>query len=211
VLVEPETLAAGIAGPNGHSRAAAIVLDTRPPEAFAAAHIPGAYSIWAAGVAPYAGWVAGPQTRVYLCTGADDEVDAVILQLARIGIDGVCGALRGGFATWRSSGRALASTSMITAEALAEQLDAVTVVDVRGPSEFAAGHIPEAILAFVGELVSELEPLAAVARSRPVAVTCDVGHRASLAASVLARAGFSDVRNLLGGMQAWTAAGLPTR
>ena len=34
-------------------------------------------------------------------------------------------------------------------------------------------------------------------------VTCAVGHRASLAASMLMRRGARDVRNLLGGMDAW--------
>ena len=34
-------------------------------------------------------------------------------------------------------------------------------------------------------------------------VTCGVGHRASLAASMLLRRGARDVRNLLGGMDAW--------
>jgi hydroxyacylglutathione hydrolase len=43
----------------------------------------------------------------------------------------------------------------------------------------------------------------------PVVVTCSVGHRAGLAVSILLRAGFKDVRNLLGGMTAWKALELP--
>jgi hydroxyacylglutathione hydrolase len=46
-------------------------------------------------------------------------------------------------------------------------------------------------------------------KSQPVAVTCSVGHRASLAVSLLRRHGFRYVDNLLGGMTAWSALALP--
>ena len=41
-------------------------------------------------------------------------------------------------------------------------------------------------------------------------MTCSVGHRASLAASILRREGFDNVDNLLGGMTAWEKLELPT-
>ena len=46
-------------------------------------------------------------------------------------------------------------------------------------------------------------------KDRPLVVTCGVGHRAGVAVSILLKAGFRDVRNLLGGMKAWTALGFP--
>lgn len=45
--------------------------------------------------------------------------------------------------------------------------------------------------------------------TQPVVVTCSVGHRASLAASILRRQGFERVDNLLGGMTAWNELSLP--
>ena len=45
---------------------------------------------------------------------------------------------------------------------------------------------------------------------QPLAVTCSVGHRAGLAASILRRHGFAQVHNVLGGMTAWTELELPT-
>ena len=50
---------------------------------------------------------------------------------------------------------------------------------------------------------SELE------RDRPVLVYCATGYRASLAASLLQREGFTDVRNLPGSFHAWKAAKFP--
>lgn len=46
-------------------------------------------------------------------------------------------------------------------------------------------------------------------RSRPVLTYCTTGYRASLAASLLKRRGYEDVRNLPGSWKAWRAAELP--
>mgnify|MGYP006138467943 CR=1 FL=1 len=43
-----------------------IVIDTRSPDAFAAAHIPGSYNIWLEGVPAFGGWVANENTRIFL-------------------------------------------------------------------------------------------------------------------------------------------------
>ena len=42
-----------------------------------------------------------------------------------------------------------------------------------------------------------------------MAVVCGSGYRASIASSFLKREGYTDVANVLGGMAAWKAAGLP--
>jgi len=44
-----------------------------------------------------------------------------------------------------------------------------------------------------------------------MAVTFSVGNRASIAVSILERAGFKNVSNVLGGMTAWTKLGYPTK
>ena len=44
---------------------------------------------------------------------------------------------------------------------------------------------------------------------RPVVVTCDEGYQSSLAAATLQRLGFEAATDLIGGYQAWRAAGLP--
>jgi rhodanese-related sulfurtransferase len=45
--------------------------------------------------------------------------------------------------------------------------------------------------------------------SEPLAVICAGGYRSSMAASILARAGFSDLTNVIGGTGAWIAERLP--
>jgi rhodanese-related sulfurtransferase/rubrerythrin len=83
------------------------------------------------------------------------------------------------------------------------------LIDVRQPSEYRQEHIPGAALIPLGELDWRLYELD---RGKPVFIYCTSGVRSQAAASVLVRAGFAEVYNLEGGMDAWqglTAAGGP--
>lgn len=188
-----------------------VVLDARDPEAFAAGHIPKSYSIWAAGLPVFGGWVAGPSTPVFLVLPKIDDLEDAVLSLARIGVDNVAGVLAGGFDKWRDEGMPVARSGAIAPRDLEKQLGKVRVVDVRDDSEFEQeGHIPHASHLYVGYLekhLREIEPR--LEKTDRVAVACSVGHRASLAASILRRQGFEHVDNLLGGMTAWTKLDLP--
>ncbi|HJS08573.1 MAG TPA: rhodanese-like domain-containing protein, partial [Pirellulales bacterium] len=82
----------------------------------------------------------------------------------------------------------------------------LTVLDVRTEKEWNAGHIEGAIHIHGGKLQ---ERFSDVPRDKPVAVVCGSGYRASIAASFLKREGYEDVTNVVGGMAAWKAAGLP--
>ena len=48
-------------------------------------------------------------------------------------------------------------------------------------------------------------------KDKPIAVTCSVGNRSSIASSILERTGFKNISNVLGGMTAWTNLGYPTK
>lgn len=185
------------------------LLDCREPEAYAGGHIPKAYAVWLGGMPVFGGWVASHDTAVYLYTATEAQIDQAVLHLTRIGIDDIRGALRGGYSTWRSSGHPVRRSGVIFPKELADELNEIAVLDVREADEFASGHIPGARNVYVGYLEDELDSLD-FDRSAPVAVTCGVGHRAAVAVSILERAGFADVRNLLGGMKSWNALDLRT-
>lgn len=73
------------------------------------------------------------------------------------------------------------------------------IVDVREPEEWAQGTLPESIemrLATIPQAMASLDP------DRAVLVVCRSGNRSNMAAAFLARAGFSRVANLAGGLQA---------
>ncbi len=82
--------------------------------------------------------------------------------------------------------------------------DEAVIVDVREESEYAAGHIPGAILIPLGELPDRL---AEVPKDQPVVMVCRSGNRSSRAADLLREQGFTNIHNMLEGMNGWSSAG----
>ncbi|MBO6692381.1 MAG: MBL fold metallo-hydrolase [Parvibaculum sp.] len=188
-----------------------VVIDTRDVEAFAGGHVPGSVNVWQGGMSIYGGWVACAHDPVWLVAESPEAALDARLALARIGLDRVKGALAGGFPAWRNAGRPVRMLATTSPRELSLRLDAngTAVLDVREESAFAAGHIPGARHVHAGRIEEKLGELG-LDRDEPVAVTCSVGHRGGLAASILARAGYTNVSNLLGGMTAWNKLDLPT-
>lgn len=82
------------------------------------------------------------------------------------------------------------------------------VLDVRNPDEFAAGHVEGAVLIPLGELDARIAELPQDLDT-PMLVYCKVGIRGNFGLAYLKMLGFTNVRNIRGGIDAWTAAGLP--
>ena len=139
-----------------------------------------------------------------------DHVRESQLRLARVGLESISGYLAAGVAGWVRSGYELESIPQITAPDLAElrkqEPESVTVLDVREEAELSGGAIEGAIRIPLGKLMnrtSELDP------TKLTVVHCKGGYRSSIATSILRRGGFRDIANLMGGFDAWKAAGLP--
>jgi adenylyltransferase/sulfurtransferase len=77
------------------------------------------------------------------------------------------------------------------------------LLDVREPAEHEKAHLEGARLVPLGELPGRLAELADW-RERPVVVHCHKGGRSARACRVLREAGFRDVANLAGGIEAWS-------
>lgn len=89
-----------------------------------------------------------------------------------------------------------------------QDLQRFRIVDVRSADEFVGelGHIPGAELITLGDDLAER--LAAGDLRGPHLFVCRKGGRSARAASIALRTGYTDVYNLVGGMEAWRAAGL---
>jgi glyoxylase-like metal-dependent hydrolase (beta-lactamase superfamily II)/rhodanese-related sulfurtransferase len=175
-------------------------LDVRDAGAFGARHVPASLNLGLEGqFAPWAGSLIGLERPVVVI--ADDETHAgeAITRLSRVGIDNVVGWMD--LETWAGP---WASIPQMTVRELAEH-GGLQIVDVRRPAEYAAGHVEGAVPHPLASLERELDQLDP---SRPTAVICRSGYRSSAAASILARHGFRDVRNVSGGMIAWNEAEL---
>ena len=88
-----------------------------------------------------------------------------------------------------------------------------TLLDVRSPAEYQAGHIPGARLLPVDELdasnLADIIDRADVRAGDPLYLTCHAGKRAEKAAQVLRDAGMEHLTLVQGGTEAWQKAGLP--
>ncbi len=78
--------------------------------------------------------------------------------------------------------------------------DELTILDVRQPNEYEAGHIPGAKLIPLPDITSRLGEIDS---NKATVVYCAVGGRSRIAAQMMAAQGFSDVYNLSGGFKAW--------
>jgi rhodanese-related sulfurtransferase len=85
------------------------------------------------------------------------------------------------------------------------QRDQLIILDVRQPREWRAGHIDGARHLPLTQLPRRLHDLD---RHTPTVVVCRSGHRSAIAATLLRALGV-DAHSLDGGVNAWTAAGLP--
>jgi rhodanese-related sulfurtransferase len=84
--------------------------------------------------------------------------------------------------------------------------DAVRVLDVRDPWEFAMGHVPDAIHIPMQELPARLAELS---HDTPYAVICASGGRSQGATDFLIARGFEGAVSVWGGTSAWARSGRP--
>jgi rhodanese-related sulfurtransferase len=101
-------------------------------------------------------------------------------------------------------------------ETNAEMARGLTLLDIRSDAQRDAdGLIPGAVYVPRNVLEWRLDP--ACAHRDPelgridarVALICNEGYQSTLAAAVVARFGLAEVTDVIGGFQAWRAAGLP--
>jgi rhodanese-related sulfurtransferase len=82
------------------------------------------------------------------------------------------------------------------------------IIDVREPAEIESnGYIKGAVNLPLRTLLQNLDKLPAL--DQPIVVYCAIGHRGAMAMSALRLLGYTDVRSLGGGFNAWTKATLP--
>jgi hydroxyacylglutathione hydrolase len=187
----------------------AVVVDTSYPAAFGGAHIKGSYSIWLEGLPIFAGWVLPYDKPLLLVLEDQHHLEKAVRYLMRAGYDKIIGYLKGGVEGWYNAGFPVEHLQVLTVHELKAKIDRgeeLTILDDRGEDEWDKGHIKDAQHIYVGHIQ---ERMADIPKDKPVAMFCNVGHRAGLGASILLREGCREVYNVLGSMTAWKAAGYP--
>jgi hydroxyacylglutathione hydrolase len=178
----------------------ACLIDVRPIGEFAAGHIPGAVSnVLRDGFATWLGWLVPPDVPVAFVLGAGQDPSEVAWQAAKIGYDRLAGQLQGGMDAWAAAGQPVNRIRLVEATEIGDR----PVLDVRQASEYHSGHIPGARHVELGSLPGRDDAL-----SERAVVMCGHGERAATAASLLTRAGVTDLAVLRGGPQEWAQASM---
>lgn len=183
------------------------LIDTRQMLAFGGGHIQGALNLGSLPeLSVWAGWLVDPNTPICLVLENDTALQKVVALFLRTGFTKFAGYLVGGMRAWDNAGFELDHIKQVDVHELETKIDEVQIIDVRAPSEWNEGHIPNAKHIFLPELEKEsgqLDP------KLPLVVYCDSGYRASLATSILKNNAFKDVSNVPGSWQAWKNSGYP--
>jgi hydroxyacylglutathione hydrolase len=193
-------------GKNG-----AQLLDIRAPTSYAGGHIPGSLCIWREGLPAFTGWFLNYDDPIVIIDDFNLDPLVIVRHFIRLGYENISGYLAGGFPAWMKSGEEIALQPAWSVHALKELIDSGPrdhyLVDVRDiHNRQKVGHIGGDHHIYVGELPGRIGE---VPRDADVVIYCDAGFKGCLAGSILERAGYRSVTNILGGMTGWIAAGFP--
>lgn len=156
-----------------------FLLDIRPTSTNKAAiHIPleGSFLTWASEFVPY-------DQPITLIAKDKAAIDKATNLLRIVGIDNI-------------QGYRLDTTE--TNNYIETLNDNHTIIDVRTPQEWQAGHPPQALHIELNELENRWKE---IPRDKPIVVVCASGYRAAIGASILQKHGLENVFNLKGGLR----------
>jgi hydroxyacylglutathione hydrolase len=163
------------------------VIDLRGRTEFGPAHVAGTVNFpTGEQLATYVGWVVPWAAPLTMVASSRADVGRARRALARIGIDWLAGWSNVPLADLQA---ALGSSSYLVTnfQGLAEAVRShdVQILDARRPDEWRERHIKNAINIHLPDLPPRISELP----NRPIWVHCSAGYRASVAASLLDRAG----------------------
>jgi hydroxyacylglutathione hydrolase len=190
-------------------RAGMPLVDGRGREAFALEHVPGSLNIEVDGsFATYVGWTLPFNVPLMILIEDEDGRREAVVQLIRIGYERVEGYVDGGLSAWKAAAlptSQFASLDLETFYRRWSRRESFVVLDVRRSDEWREGHIPGALHIHVGDLAERLHELP---KEPPIMTICHSGHRAEIAASMIAATG-REVIAVRDGMEEWFKRGWP--
>lgn len=176
------------------------VIDTRNKFEFAEGFLPGSLNIQGNNsFSTWMGWLLDYQQQ-FILIAEDKTIVDLTRKLMRIGMDNMLG-----YVTDVSSfGIELEKSEVINLSKFKNTInnEGYQIIDVRGLTEFEAGHVEGAELIFVGTLTQNLKK---INKKKQVVIHCQAGDRSAIAFSLLHKYGFKNVWNYAGGMKEWVA------
>lgn len=178
-----------------------IILDTRKETEFTNGFIPGSVFIGLEGrFAEWAGTLIPFNQSLVLITDEGKEEETII-RLARVGFNKVDGYLKGGIKAWKDAGEKVDMIIDVDADELALDIKhdpKLVVLDVRRETEFGDGHIKNATNLPLSEF-TDMAQIANFEDDQNLYLHCGGGYRSVIAASLMKRQGYHNLRNVTGG------------
>jgi hydroxyacylglutathione hydrolase len=186
------------------------LVDGRGRDAFAREHVPGSLNIELDdSFATYVGWTLPFNVPLMILIEDEDGRREAVVQLIRIGYERVEGYVDGGISAWKAAAlpaSQFASLDLETFYGRWSRREPFMVLDVRRSDEWREGHIPGALHIHVGDLAQRMHELP---KQPPIMTICRSGHRAAIAASMIAATG-REVIAVRDGMEEWQKRGWPS-
>lgn len=181
------------------------LIDARNKADFANGFVPGSINIQGNNAfATWMGWFVNYEEK-FMLVAADDKIEDLTRKLMRIGLDNVLGYIDDVDAL----NIPLQKSEIIEIDEFKSYLekDNTQVIDLRGVTEYNAGHIEGVENIFIGTLLSNLDK---INRDKQIVIHCQGGDRAAIGYSLLVKHGFKNIKNYSAGMNEWVAKGNPT-
>ena len=177
-----------------------ILLDTREASEFTNGFVPGSTFI---GVGfKFKEWskkLLDPYKPI-LVIAAEGKEEEVCKMLVNEGFK-IEGFLKGGYQAWKNAGEKIDLIIDVEADELAIDLPFdpnLTVLDVRTYSEFAGGHLQNAINLPLDEMV-DIAQIAGFEENQNIYIYSGTGYKSVIASSLFKKQGYHNLRNVTGG------------
>ena len=178
-----------------------LILDTRSKDVFIDGFIPGSVFIGLEGrFAEWAGSLLPFDKPMIIVSEIGKEKEAIV-RLSRVGFSNVIGYIEGGYEAWKNLGEESDMIINVEPDELAMDIpfdEKLVVLDVRKPTEFAEGHVKNAVNIPLEEM-NHPANLSDFEEDQNIYVHCQGGYRSVIASTMLKRQGIHNIRNVTGG------------
>ena len=172
-----------------------IIIDTRKSSDFAQGHIKNSINIGLNGrYAISAANILNIKSKILIICDKGFEKESII-RLFRVGFENIIGFLKGGFNTWKNSGKLIDNIKRISSNEISN-FNNYKILDVRNVIEHKNGNVDNSVNIPLFEINNYLNELN---KSDKYLIYCETGYRSMIATSLLKKNGFNHLIDISDG------------